>query len=72
MILNMHLTSDIMSQNDLKVRRWLCFKDHKKQHHFYLVKNSSINSNSFSVHISLHANELCWPRPSLPWKSKRD
>ncbi len=25
-----------------------------------------------SVHISLHANELCTPRPSLLWKSKED
>ncbi len=25
-----------------------------------------------SVHISLHANELCSPRPSLLWKSKGD
>ncbi len=25
-----------------------------------------------SLHISLHANELCSPRPSLLWKSKRD
>ncbi len=25
-----------------------------------------------SVHISLHANELCSPRPSLLWKSKRN
>ncbi len=25
-----------------------------------------------SVHISLHANDLCSPRPSLLWKSKGD
>ncbi len=78
MILNMHLTSEILSQNDLKVSlifQWLCFKGDIgcpfstswfdlgsflnglsgsiKQHPFYLVKNSTIHSDSFRC-ISLY------------------
>ncbi len=72
MILNIHLTSEFLSQNDLKVSLilwWLCFKGdigcplstswfdlgsfwndlsgRIKQHPFYLIKNSSIHSDSF-------------------------
>ncbi len=78
MILNMHLTSEILSQTDLKVSLilwWLCFKGdigcplstswfdlgsscnglsgRINQHNFYLVKNSSVHSDSFRC-ISLY------------------
>ncbi len=34
---------------------------------FLLVKKQLCSQRAISVHVSLNDNELCWPRPSLPW-----
>ncbi len=70
MILNLYLSLILW---------WLCFKGDYRMPIFLKIVFSkwsqwscSHSQQLFSLHISLHANEFCSPRPSLPWKSKGD
>ncbi len=51
----------------LKYSQWSCITTP-----FLPCQKQLCSQRLFSVHISLHANELCSPRPSLLWKSKGD
>ncbi len=51
----------------LKWSQWSC-----KTTPFLPCQKQLCSQRLVSVHISLHDNELCSPRPSLLWKSKRD
>ncbi len=51
----------------LKWSQWSC-----KTTHFLPCQKQLCSQRLVSLHFSLHANELCSPRPSLLWKSKGD
>ncbi len=51
---------------------WLKFLNGSVKNTFFtLTKSALFSASRFLVHVALNANELCSPRPSLPWSDEQ-